>query len=392
MIVVTRASCPCRVRTSHGQDARVTIASFGYTPAHMPEKIEELDPNFATSLPGDDLAWYDIRALGVEGQGWTDTESPFDRLPLRAKGVVRDPVWGLSQHSAGLCIRFVTDAAMLAARWTLRSPALAMNHMPASGVSGLDLYVRHLGAWRWIGVGMVGESVNAQANLLKATLPPGQREYALYLPLYNGVTDVKIGIPRDARLAKAPPRTGGIRPAVFYGTSIVQGGCAARTGMAYPSILGRWLDVPTINLGFSGNGPMDLEMASLLAELDASAYVLDGLPNMTAEQVAERAVPFVQTLRRVRPRTPILLIENIIYQNMLDDRHESHRLKNEKLRAAYEQLTHAGIHDLHYLAADNLLGRDREGTVDGTHPTDVGFLRIAEAILPVLKPLIAAPS
>src|SRR5688572_26188767 len=114
----------------------------------MPEKIEELDPNFATSQPGDDLTWWDVRALGVEGQGWTNTESPFDRLPARAKSIVRAPVWELSQHSAGLCVRFVTDAAQIAARWRLRSPMLAMNHMPASGVSGLDLYMRHDGKWR----------------------------------------------------------------------------------------------------------------------------------------------------------------------------------------------------------------------------------------------------
>jgi lysophospholipase L1-like esterase len=178
---------------------------------------------------------------------------------------------------------------------------------------------------------------------------------------------------------------------VFYGTSIVQGGCAARSGMAYPAILGRWLDVTTINLGFSGNGPMDLELAPLLAELDASVYVLDSLPNMDADLVAQRAVPFVETLRRrARPGTPIVLVENIIYQFALNLDSPERRQKNDRLRDAHQRLIAAGVKDLHYIPEDDLLGDDWEATVDGTHPTDVGFLRMAEAILPTLKPLVCA--
>ncbi|MFQ5733448.1 MAG: SGNH/GDSL hydrolase N-terminal domain-containing protein, partial [Planctomycetaceae bacterium] len=93
--------------------------------------------------------WYDVRLVGVEGQGWASTKSPFDRLPAKAEKLVRRPVWGLSRHSAGQCVRFVTDATTLHATWTLTSPRLAMPHMPATGVSGLDLYVKtKSGRWR----------------------------------------------------------------------------------------------------------------------------------------------------------------------------------------------------------------------------------------------------
>jgi hypothetical protein len=57
-----------------------------------------------------EVAWHGAHDIGVEGQGWADVESPFDRLPARAKESVREAVWGLSKHSAGLCVRFVTDA------------------------------------------------------------------------------------------------------------------------------------------------------------------------------------------------------------------------------------------------------------------------------------------
>src|SRR5690606_17509959 len=89
-----------------------------------------------------------------EGKGWRETKAPYDRLPAAAENVVRAPVWNFAQDSAGLYFRFVTDADSLRARWRLRKPnRLAMPHMAASGVSGLDLYVRDGDSWHWLGVG-----------------------------------------------------------------------------------------------------------------------------------------------------------------------------------------------------------------------------------------------
>ena len=117
------------------------------------KKIEELDPNFAQPGVEGDLQWHDIREWGIEGRGWKDTQSDFDRLPLRAKGIVRDGVWSLSRHSSGLCVRFATNAASINARFRLRSDGLAMPHMPATGVSGLDLYIHGDKVWHWVGAG-----------------------------------------------------------------------------------------------------------------------------------------------------------------------------------------------------------------------------------------------
>ena len=95
-----------------------------------------IDPAKAKSDDKAPLLWYDIRLLDVEGKGWEQTKAPFDRLPAKASGVVRPPVWGLSRNSAGMCVRFVTDATTLHARWTVTSDRLAMPHMPATAVSG----------------------------------------------------------------------------------------------------------------------------------------------------------------------------------------------------------------------------------------------------------------
>src|SRR4029453_16674691 len=113
----------------------------------LDQKLGKLDPDEKTR-------WYDVAQLNLEGRGWTQTEAFYDRLPAKAKGVVRDPVWKLSHDSAGMCVRFVTDATSIQARWTVRSENLALVHMPATAVSGLDLYVKTEGGrWGWLSGG-----------------------------------------------------------------------------------------------------------------------------------------------------------------------------------------------------------------------------------------------
>jgi hypothetical protein len=355
---------------------------------------EVIDPGQAKVDPKDPILWYDVRLLGVEGQGWKDTQAPFDRLPGKAEGVVRPPVWGLSRHSAGLCVRFVTSAPAIHARWTLTSPNLALTHMPATGVSGLDLYVKtDAGKWHWLAVGRPTQQSNQVA--LVSGLPAGEREYLLYLPLYNGVSAVAIGLGKDQKLLKAAPRpVERQKPILFYGTSITQGGCASRPGMVHTAIVGRRLDRPVLNLGFSGNGRMEPEMADLFAELDPAVYVLDCLPNMMAAEVAQRVEPFVQKLRQAHPATPILLVEDRSYANafLLPGPKQRNQDSRVALKKAYERLQTAGVQGLVYLPGDKLLGEDGEDTVDSSHPTDLGFLRQAEAFLTVLEPLLSVNS
>lgn len=364
----------------------LVVLFAGQAQAVEASSIEKLDPNFAAKDTSGEWLWYDAKGLCVEGKAWTDTERFYDRLPGKAKGVVPEAVWSLSHHSAGFCVRFVTDAPKISARWKVLNANLAMPHMPATGVSGLDLYVKDNGVWRWLGNGRPGEQTTQ--TLLAGGIPEGSREYMVYLPLYNGTETLEIGVPPSASISKPPVRAAGKdRPVVFYGTSITHGGCASRPGMAYPAILGRRLDCPVVNLGFSGNGKMELELAALLVEIDASVYVLDCLPNMSPEMVTERVEPFVAALRVARPDTPIVLVENIIYQTgfLLPESRNNYQKKNQELRAAYQRMTDKGIQGLHYVACDSLLGSDGEGTVDGVHPTDLGFMRMADAIEGALR-------
>jgi lysophospholipase L1-like esterase len=349
-----------------------------------------LDPALAKRQPGESTLWYDARLLGVEGQGWSATQAPYDRLPAKAEGLVRDPVWSLSRNSAGMCVRFVTDAPAIAARWTLTSDRLAMPHMPATGVSGLDLYVKQGARWHWLAVAQPKAFPTNTAPLVTG-LPESRRAYLLYLPLYNGVASVEIGIPEGKSMAKADPRgPGRNRPIVFYGTSITQGGCASRPGMVHTAILGRRLDYPVINLGFSGNGKMEPELASLLAELDPALYVIDCLPNMSAPEVEQRVEPLVRRLRAAHPDTPIVLVESPTYCDafLVAARRERVDAGRAALRAAFDRLKRAGGAAVYLLPGDPLYGDDGEATVDGVHPTDLGYARMAGAFAEFLGPLL----
>jgi lysophospholipase L1-like esterase len=215
------------------------------------------------------------------------------------------------------------------------------------------------------------------------------RRFTLYLPLYNGVETLEIGVPASASFRPVAPRTA--KPILFYGTSIMHGACASRPGMAIPALVRRRFDRPTINLGFSGNGQMEPEVGALLAELDPAVYAIDCLPNMSPEMVAARAEPLVRQLRAARPETPILLVEDRTFTNapFFRSTRDSHVARRAALRQAYENLRAAGVPRLAYLPGEALLGDDGEGATDGSHPNDLGFLRYADAYAAALRPLLA---
>lgn len=333
------------------------------------------------------INWHNVQDWGVEGKGWMNTNRYFSRLPAKAEGVVREPVWNLSQHSAGMTVRFVTDATTIHVKYNLMSDRLAMPHMPATGVSGLDLYAQDdEGIDRWAAVAFPREQNIEQPIAEK--LKPGKRQYTVYLPLYNGVESLEIGTEEGTSFEPVAPRQE--RPIVFYGTSIMHGACASRPGMAIPAILGRRLNRPTTNLGFSGNGRMEPEVGALLAELNPVAFAIDCLPNMNEETVSERAAPLVHQLRSAHPNTPILLVEDRSFTNtrFFPEREVRHRTNRIALRKAFHQLQDEGIKNLFYLQGEDLLGRDGEAATDGSHPNDLGMVRYADAYEPALRALL----
>lgn len=341
---------------------------------------EKVAPETAQLSSDGALLWYDCKNLHLEGKGWTNTESFYERLPARAKGKVADLDWRFSHCTAGFCVEFSTDAPAFQVRWTLfMVEQLAMVHMPSTGVSGVDLYVKTPGGtWRFVNNGRP----TGTENVFGFNVPPGS-QCRLYFPLYNGLKSIEIGIPKGKSLSTPNKAVRNNRKSVvFYGTSIVQGACASRPGMAFTSIVGRRLDVEMINLGFSGSGKMEPAMADLLAELNPSLYVLDGLWNMSPAEVTERTSPFIKRLRTAHPNTPILLVEEANVQNACPTP------KGVALRAAINALTAEGVKNLHLMTSQDVLGTDGEASVDCVHPNDLGMMRQADAVTKALEPLL----
>ncbi len=336
--------------------------------------------------PEPKLDWHDVTTWGVEGRAFGDMERLrwFDRLPSTAQGKVTPAVWNLSRDSAGMMVRFKTDATTLWANYTLFKDRLAGANMTAIGASGLDLYARdEAGKWRWAGVTRpAGKTVRQE---IITGLASGFREYAVYLPLYNGVENLSLGVTAGARFEPVPPSSE--KPVVFYGTSITHGASASRPGMVHTAILGRRLDRPVVNLGFSGNGRMDAAVGDLLVTIDAAVFVIDCLPNMSAPQVREKCIPLVQQLRAARPTTPIVLVEDRRNTNswILPKRDQHHTDNHAALRECFDALQKQGVTQLYYIRGDDLLGDDAEGATDGSHPSDLGFVRQADVFEPVLR-------
>ncbi len=345
-------------------------------------------PGFAGAATTDSLVYKDASGLVLLGKGFEDTPSLFNRLPVALEQKTRPPLWSLSLNSAGLAVRFRTSSRTIACRWTVTGDVV-MNHFAPTGIKGVDLYALVKGEWKYVNTGRpAGKESTA---LLVDHMTGEEREYMLYLPLYDGVSKLEIGIEKEASLldplVDSPRRAS---PIVFYGTSITQGGCASRPGMAYPAQLSRMLNRETINLGFSGNGQLDLEVAEAMATINASCFVIDCLPNVSAARMRENYVKFVNILREKQPETPLVLVENLHYSSIFYDQNMDSVIgeKNRLLRELFMEMKHRGDRHLWYVPAKGLTGDDREESVDGVHLTDLGFYRYAQNICPLLRKLV----
>lgn len=261
-----------------------------------------------------------------------------------------------------------------------------MFHMPTTGVSGVDLYATDAdGALRWCASKFnvsFKDTVNYEfKDLTYFTGEDRGYDFELFLPLYNEVVWMEIGVPEDRELRFIPASSE--QPIVVYGTSIAHGACASRPGMAWTNIVHRESGYPVINLGFSGNGQLEEEMFRFLAEIDAKLFVIDCLPNMATERtelIYDRLLKGVSILRE-KSQAPILLVEHdyangISSQQNIDWYTGSGK---EQLRA-YKTMQEQGVKNIFYLSHDEL-GFTQDSMVEGLHPNDLGMRQYADAYL-----------
>ena len=327
---------------------------------------------------GDGWNWIDCMKLKLEGRPFADADF-YCRLPVEAKTNVAYGTWAMSRCPAGMSLVFTSTSRKLRVRWSLTSSILAMAHMPATGVSGVDLYRRTDGGeWRFVKSGFPKKQ---RDNEFEVSIAPG-RPYRLYLPLYNGLSSLELGVEAGAKLDPcALPADISRKPVVFYGGSVVQGACVSRPGNAWVNIAGRILDTPTVSMGFNGQGKMIPYEADLLARIDAAAYCFLCLGNMRGENYAEEAESFLRRLRELKPNVPIIFGAYHYPQVENPGKHAFAAKLKAKLRK--EDPVKWAKFDI--VPLEKMCSADCDGTVDGGHPNDYGAYRMAEAFAAAVK-------
>ena len=354
----------------------------------------------------------------VHGSGWESLAGRFVRLEDSAEGLVRKPVWDLSRNSAGLSLVFRSNTRRLELSFDVFGWK-GMNHMPATGVSGVDLFAyKPDGEELWcaakfmpqfkeeyIEVPATGsQTATAQTSSTPTTAharkvrvtrvaysfeqidyEEGCEEYEwhLYLPLYNTVENFRMAVEEGCRLEWVPRDER--QPIVVYGTSIAQGACATRPGMAWTNLVERELRYPVVNLGFSGNGKLEAELFALLDQIDAGVYIIDCLPNIKVTDNFEEKLEAGIKLLREHHSCPILVVDHSGHTN---DRTNLSRCfpdeLNRRQAALVKRLRKEGIKQLYYLTR-NEIAWDKDSMVEGIHPNDRGMMQQAEAVCGKLR-------
>lgn len=337
-------------------------------------------PSLSFAQDSNTTSYYGHEFFSLEGTQIPDSlkENRYDRLPLSYKDLVRKPVWDLSKASAGLSIRFFSNSTRISVKWTVLNNN-TMNHMAETGIKGIDLYFNNQGEWQYLDTARP-QGVDSESVII-SNMTSEMREFKMFLPLYDGLVNIEVGIDSNKVIKK--PVKNDDQPIVFYGTSITQGGCASRPGMAHTNIISRKLNTDCLNFGFSGNGKMEQAIAELISEIDPVFYVIECLPNMKAAEVTERTLPLAETIRKRHPETAIIFVENFIYEPSILDKKMSANIKekNAALKAEYTKMMDLGFSNIFYIDSKDASGNDFEGTVDGVHFTDLGFIRYADFLI-----------
>ena len=350
----------------------------------------------------------------VHGSGWESLAGRFVRLEDSAEGLVRKPVWDLSRNSAGLSLVFRSNTRRLELSFDVFGWK-GMNHMPATGVSGVDLFAyKPDGEELWCAAKFMpqfkeeyievpaqtstapsSDPSSAQARTVRVTrvaysfeqidYEEGCEEYEwhLYLPLYNTVENFRMAVEEGCRLEWVPRDER--QPIVVYGTSIAQGACATRPGMAWTNLVERELRYPVVNLGFSGNGKLEAELFALLDQIDAGVYIIDCLPNIKVTDNFEEKLEAGIKLLREHHSCPILVVDHSGHTN---ERTNLSRCfpdeLNRRQAALVKRLRKEGIKQLYYLTR-NEIAWDKDSMVEGIHPNDRGMMQQAEAVCGKLR-------
>ncbi|WP_062108748.1 SGNH/GDSL hydrolase family protein [Bacillus niameyensis] len=362
------------------------------------KSVDKFDENMRPNERSEgEVAWHSPldEPFQINGFAWFAEEAIFRRLPTWATYKVPEAVDHLANHTAGGQIRFQSDSASLSVKVKLKGRA-DMPHMPATGQCGVDCYVGDQDTAIPL---QYANSTKYDINLIEyecslfTNWQPTMRNIVLNMPLYQGVEEISIGLDKGATISP-PPKYLSDKKIIIYGTSITQGGCATRPGMMYSNILSRKIPLEFINLGFSGNGKGEPELSEIISQIDnPGCLIVDYEGNCVSTELFRKTLPeFIKIYRDQHPLTPIIVVSRIPYarEKLTPHLYEMRMERKHFQQSLVNELREKGDLNIYFFDGSRSLGDEDffECTVDGSHPTDLGFLRMANALEPVLRTIL----
>lgn len=333
------------------------------------------------------VEWHDVRKapFSIYGLYEPTTEPFFHRLPMEIGEATSPGVDKLQRESAGGRIRFSTDSPYIAVRAKYRAVGRSP-HMTLVMTTGFDLYIdgeygsRYVKEFR-----MPYDMVDSYEQVVYLDTEIN-RYYTMNMPVHACVESLEIGLKPGARLGEGL-KYRDVDPVVIYGSSIVHGTAACRPGNIYPAMISRMLNVDIRNLGFSGKALGEKVLAEWMATLPMSVFVCDYDHNApTVEHLAATHYPLYETIRAKNPDLPYIMISRPNYWTAVRIQPEVLK-RRDVVISSYLRARQAGDENVYFVDGMSFFNGEHqyEYTLDGVHPNDAGFIRMAEGIGAVVR-------
>ena len=339
---------------------------------------------FVFSASAQDMKWVNAVDLGIHGYTKKTDKSPYYRYDYTPYDGFNKTVISHSKKCTGLYIVFKTNSSQVSATWE-NKPSRMGDNMTGIVQKGLDLYIKEGNDWCFAGVGRVSTlpDQSKRTKTLVKNMAEGEKEFLLYLPIWCELYNLEIGVDSNATIEGLPSPFR--HKVIVHGSSITHGASASRSGLTYPALLSRNLGIDFVNFGFSGECKMQPQFLEFLKTCEADAFLFDAFSNPNAKEIGERLVGFVEELVKAHPGKPLIFLQSPILETLDTKKYERLSTRIDLSRKMMKEL--AKKHkDVYYLEVENVTGKN--GLIDGSHPTDLGFHRFVEAYQPKIAKIL----
>lgn len=370
-----------------GKNGRIFCKQGG----HM-ENYINIDQNMVVNDTIGDLPviWHDVRKapFSIYGLYKPETEPFFHRIPMEVGEATSQGVDLLQRECAGGRVRFSTNSPYIAVRAKYRSVGRSP-HLTLVSTTGFDLYIDGEYSSRYVKEFRMPYDMQDRYEQVVELEGEKYRSYTVNLPVHATIESMEIGLKPGAEIGVSK-KYRDIEPVVFYGSSIVHGSAATRPGNIYPLMISRMLNVDILNLGFSGRARGERPMAEWMATLPMSVFVCDYDHNApTPEHLEETHYAMYEVIREKNPEVPYIMISRPNYWTLFTQQPEILK-RRDIIMTSYLKARAQGDQNVYFIDGMSFFVGDHQNeyTVDGVHPQDAGFIKMADTIGAYIKHIL----